>query len=67
MRSLDGLAQTATRLHLSSWTVACYQRWVKQFLLFSKIGDRWRAPGQFRGGDLGAFLTYLAVERMWRC
>ena len=63
MRLMDRVADTAARRHLARNTVDCYSRWVREFLSFCRDGERWRTPGELRGGDVARFLTYLAAER----
>jgi hypothetical protein len=38
MKLLDRVAETAARRHMSPLTVECYQRWIREFLLY------WAAP-----------------------
>jgi len=54
----------AARRHLSPRTVEVYQAWVRKFLAFHRAPDgSWRHPRELRGGDVAAFLTYLAHPR----
>jgi hypothetical protein len=63
MRVLDQLVRAARVRHLSEHTVKCYTAWVVDFLRFCRDGERWRHPRELGGAEVGAFLTYLAVDR----
>lgn len=64
MKLLQRLDATCWRDHLANATREQYKRWVEQFLRFHRRPDgTWRGPEDLRGPEVGAFLTYLAVER----
>ena len=63
MKLLERLAIVAKRRRLSPLTVECYQRWVREFLVFHKRGDQWRRPAELGGAEVEAFLNHLAQER----
>jgi integron integrase len=48
---------------LAKGTIECYQRWVEDFLRFSRIDGRWRAPGELLATDVEIYLTHLARDR----
>ncbi|HRK31041.1 MAG TPA: integron integrase [Tepidisphaeraceae bacterium] len=60
---LDRIRSVAMRRHLAKATIERYQAWVADFLRFSRVGGRWRMPGELRAPDVEAFLTYLARDR----
>jgi integron integrase len=63
MKILDRVDQVGRRMHLSRSTVGCYQRWIKEFLLYSRRGEQWREPRELAAVDVEQFLTHLAVDR----
>ncbi|HEY1686378.1 MAG TPA: integron integrase [Tepidisphaeraceae bacterium] len=63
MKLMQCVAQVAARKHLSPHTVACYQRWIRQFLVFCRVQGRWRTPPELTAADVERFLTSLAIDR----
>lgn len=64
MRIMERIEAAAAVLHHSKRTVDVYQAWVRRFLEFHRdAAGRWRHPRELRGGEVSAFLTYLAHER----
>jgi integron integrase len=64
MKLLERLENTANRMHLAGATIACYSRWVREFLAFhrDRVGN-WVHPAALAAPEVEAFLTYLAVNR----
>ena len=60
---MDRVNDAAARRHFSRHTIDCYSRWVRQFLIFCRDGQRWRTPAELGGADVSRFLTHLAAER----
>ncbi len=61
---LDQVRDRMRVLHYSQRTEKSYLLWIEQFLRFvRRVDGQWRHPLQLRGGEVNAFLTYLAVER----
>lgn len=63
MKLLDRVHEVGLRRHLSPLTIACYQRWIREFLRFSRVDANWRQPGELGAKEVGAFVTDLAVRR----
>ena len=64
MKIMERIEAAGAVLHHSKRTVDVYQAWVRRFLEFHRdAAGRWRHPRELRGGDVSAFLTYLAHER----
>jgi integron integrase len=63
MKLLQRVANVGMRLHYSRNTIVCYQRWVRDFLIFCKGEGAWRRPGELGAREVEAFLSHLAVER----
>ena len=63
MRLMDRVVDAAARRHLAANTIECDSRWVREFLAFCRVDGRWREPREFRGAEVSAFLTHLAVGR----
>lgn len=65
MRLLERVEAVGRRRRLAGSTLACYARWVEQFLRFHRdprTAD-WRHPRDLYAPDVGAFLTHLARDR----
>ena len=56
---LDRVRDAIRTLHYSIRTEEAYLLWIKKFILFHGK----RHPDEMAEGEVGAFLTYLAVER----
>ena len=63
MKVLDAMAAVGAVKHLARSTVECYQRWVREFLVFHRADGVWRHPRELGAEQVGAFLTYLARDR----
>ncbi len=63
MKLLERFADVGKRRHLSPLTVECYQRWVRDFLAYCKVGQRWRPPAELGAAEVEAYLTHLARDR----
>lgn len=63
MKLLDRVKQVGLRRRLSPLTIECYQRWIKEFLQFSRVDGAWRTPQEMGAAEVEAFLTHLAVRR----
>jgi integron integrase len=63
MKLLDRVHEVATRRHLSPLTIECYQRWIRDFLRFSRLKGAWRSPAELHAPDVEKFLTHLALQR----
>ena len=63
MKLLDRVGDVGLRRRLARSTIACYQRWIGEFLRFSRDGGQWRAPGELGAPDVERFLTQLARDR----
>jgi len=63
MKLLERIAAVGARLHLAPATVFCYQRWVREFLVFHRREGEWIYPAALAAPEVEAFLTALARER----
>ncbi len=63
MNLLERVRDVATRRHLASATIECYQVWIRDFLRFCRVDGKWRHPRELRATQVEAFLTYLARNR----
>jgi hypothetical protein len=63
MKLLDRVGDVALRRRLARSTIACYQSWISEFLRFSRLAERWRAPAELGAADVERFLTHLARDR----
>lgn len=63
MKLIERIRAVGLRRHLAETTIRCYQAWVRDFLRFHRQGDRWRPPAELAEQEVGAYLTWLAVER----
>lgn len=63
MKLLERVNEVGMRRHLSPLTIECYQRWIKNFLQFSRVNGAWRKPEEMGAKKVQAFLTHLAVRR----
>jgi hypothetical protein len=46
MKLLERVDHVGRRMHLSRNTVRCYQRWVREYLVFSRREMTWREPAE---------------------
>jgi site-specific recombinase XerD len=63
MKLLEKIREVGMRRHLSPLTIECYQRWAKAFLVFCRVEEQWRKPGEVGAAQVQAFLAHLAVDR----
>jgi integron integrase len=63
MKLMERFADVAARVHLASNTIACYRRWILEFLEFHRRGGQWVHPRELGTGEVEAFLTHLARDR----
>ncbi|MGH7213379.1 MAG: integron integrase [Tepidisphaeraceae bacterium] len=63
MKILQRVADVGLRRHLAKSTIEHYQRWIADFLRFSRVNGTWRAPGELFASDVEKFLTHLARDR----
>src|SRR5687768_495645 len=63
MKLLDRVRDVGLRRHLARSTIGCYQSWIGEFLRFSKVQGRWRAPSELSAADVQRYLTHLARDR----
>jgi integron integrase len=63
MKLLDRLRDVGKRRHLAQNTIDCYARWVREFLVFHRQGNKWLPPAELGAVHVEGFLSYLATQR----
>ena len=63
MKLLHCVREVGLRMHLAVNTIDCYSRWIREFLIFHRDGQRWRHPRELDARHVEAFLTHLATIR----
>jgi len=63
MKLAQRVREVGLRMHLAVNTIDCYGRWIREFLVFHREGERWRHPRELDEKHVQAFLTYLAIDR----